>query len=984
MVTRAFRRILVFQLGVFCSFLILCSISSAAFVIDVNEERTDRDSIDSLLIEIDRVNEATQSARNAVHVYEDSVFLPTLLFQLSELELKREKLYFNLELLKYDEAMASYSADSTNIQEPEEPMLTFKETLAINNRLLTEFPDAVFIDRVKYRTAICLFETGLRDSALIYFLDLSKSYPERINVPEINFRIGECFFDRQDFEIALSWYNRVLDFLDSPYFGMALYKRGWCFYRMNDYLNSISSFSYLLTDIKLLEEIDCELLQLTQSELIEEALDYIAISFVDYGNADVVPGYLEEIGAYDYAPAILLNMGDVYQKRDYNDTAISVYMMVISQYPLEELTPEAYYELFTCYLDQEEFDRAFQLRNEFAEKFGRSSAWMKRHTDTRHRTMLNELSRKMDLTIAMPKLTRADSLFSVTEYAKAAALYKNFVSMHSTDEAADRAAYYLAECYYELGKYGASAVSYEYVVKKFPDSEFAEDAGYNRIICYDQLNQGVVKIMPDTIRWRGHVVLFRTAYEAKVLESCSDFISRFGTSDRSVEIRLKMADLFLRNEYYEPAEQMLSDVLLAMLKYGRGQQYGAHAWQLMALAAFKGGKLKEAETYYDYLIKQYPDSTDLIENSKTMLASVSFRVAESLKYAGDAYRAAARFEQTSDTALDEPLAEAALFESALQFKKANKLVNAVNNFDKFTRRYPRSERYVDALYQGALIHEQLSQWHLAAKNYLAIYGHEPQTARGASALYAAGAAYESASDWHSMSCTFDEFVLQYSNDGQRYLEALFKAGYGREKGGRYREAHSLYQRVLAEFNGRVTHDEFADEYIAAQTQFRIGELMHRDFSAVKLQPPFESNMKRKQILFNQMMKQLVDVARYNVADWTTAAFYTIGHCYEEFCQDILSSPTPPELDRIQSRQYWTMIQDKWIKPLQKEALRYYAANQKLAMRNGVDNTWVQQTRDRISFLKGRLFASRQKDDGQKIRTTANTASSKVKTKRKDM
>ncbi|MBN1154258.1 tetratricopeptide repeat protein [candidate division KSB1 bacterium] len=981
---RAKVRIFVFASLVICSILLYYAVPSSAFFKDMEVDRLTPDETDSLRVEIERVEEATSSARNAVQAFQDSVFLPELLFQLSEWELRREKLYFNFELLKYDSSMVLFEKDSSKFPEPEEPMLLFKETLALNHRLLTEFPDASFIDKVKYRTAICLYEIGERDSALVCFQELIESYPDSMDTPEINFRVAECFFDRQEFQSALEWYNEVLDFLDSPFFGMALYKRAWCYYKMNDYMSAISSFLYLLTDIRLLEEIDCELIGMTQGELMEEALEYIAISFTDYSTIDGVLDVVGRITEFDYTPAILAKMGDIYVRRDFYEEAIQASLIVIKRYPMSEYAPQAYHTIFDCLSKLDDYDRAMQLREEFGVQFGKGSMWARTNHEQRHQEMVMKLQTAMDFIIATPSLERADSLFAMYVYSGAAALYKNFLRIYPDDERADRVTYYLGDCLFELGDYQAAAVAYKTVVLFYPGSEWAEDAAFNRIVCYDQIDDGLKRSNPDTIRWRGYVLIFDSPIETMTIEACNDFIDRFGMSDRSLEIRLKLADIFLRREYLEPAERILSDVLMAIFRDQRGERYGAQALQLMAFATFKQGKFVNSEKYFEHLIRQYPDSLTMIENSRTMLASASYKVAESLKKSGDSVKAATKFEQTAMTARDRQVAESALFESAVEFKKADKLLQAALNFEKFSHRFPDSDRYEDALYQSAVIREQLSQWHLAAKNYMEIYQHDPYSAKGASALYAAGLAYERAQNWRSVMRTFDDFVAKFPNDRERRLEALFKSGYAREQNGNLRESYVIYNRILSEFAANQKKGEFADDYIAAQTHFRIGELMHRDFAAVKLLPPFELSMQRKQKLFSQMMKQLVDVARYNVAEWTTASFYTIGRSYEEFCQDILNSPSPSGLDQDQIRQYWDMIQDKWIKPLQREALRYYATNQKLAEQNGIDNHWVQQTRERITSLRDRLFAAQQKDNKQNMRPAVDKVGRTMKPKRVDM
>jgi hypothetical protein len=102
------------------------------------------------------------------------------------------------------------------------------------------------------------------------------------------------------------------------------------------------------------------------------------------------------------------------------------------------------------------------------------------------------------------------------------------------------------------------------------------------------------------------------------------------------------------------------------------------------------------------------------------------------------------------------------------------------------------------------------------------------------------------------------------------------------------------------------------------------------------------------------LQQLIGVAQYNVAEWTTASFYTIGSAYEEFCGDILKSPAPQGLSEEELDKYWEMINQQWVMPLQTEALKYYQTNEKLALENNLNNDWIKKTKLRQLYLNEKL------------------------------
>jgi hypothetical protein len=229
-----------------------------------------------------------------------------------------------------------------------------------------------------------------------------------------------------------------------------------------------------------------------------------------------------------------------------------------------------------------------------------------------------------------------------------------------------------------------------------------------------------------------------------------------------------------------------------------------------------------------------------------------------------------------------------------------------------------------------------------------------------------------------MAENFKHYVAKYPTNKENLLEAMFKIGFAYEQKNMLQQANSEYQKVLNKYNELKSAGDFADDYFGAQATFRIAEMKHNQFAAIKLTPPFQANLKKKQSAFNELLKAYVDVAKFNIADWSTAAFYRLGLTYEEFCQDILNSPAPPSLQGDELKTYWTTINQQWIAPLQMEALKYYQTNDKLAAEHSVNNDWIAKTRARILFLNKKLASeSNVISPMEQVKEASSTADSKT-------
>lgn len=913
-------------------------------------DNVEQSHYNQLIEQIKKVDYATQCAQNAVKAFADSAFLPELLFQLSEWEIQKEKLYFELAMIKYDLQLKLYDSGKLN-NEPAEPSLTYAKALNINRQIVTKFLNFEHLNKVLYRTGICLFETGKRDSSKQIFLKVITEYPDSTYQADVLFRLGECYFDEADYQKAIEMYQPILADWKSAFFAMALYKIAWCHYRLNNYSAAISAFYYLLNDIKLVSEINSELLGKSQVQLKDEIMEYITISFSDFGGANSLYNFVERMGGSAYTPNLLHKLGNIYIKRDFNEDAIEALNLLINKFPYYEKLPEIFPLFFQCFESMGDMNKTYILHDQLIKYCGPQSKWSQLHKNEEDLKLFNSTLTNIDYKIATPLLNSADSMFATKNYREGIEKYSYFLKLFKKDERADHATYCLAECYYNLPDYENAANAYKSLVLDFPKSELREDAAYNHIVCYDQIiNRSNISLDDSSVTIKNNNDL------KNLILACTNYLKWLPQSSKEPEIKLKLAEIFFRKQLYSPAEKLAKSALVSIIKYKKGLEHKTKALNLLAQINFKQEKYGDTEVFTNLLIKENPDSTELVEKSNKMLATTSFKIGEQLKSKGKNVLAAMKFEQAALKSPDPNIAQASLFEAAIQFEAAKQFNRAVIKFENFYNQYPKSEHAKEAIYRAALLRDKLEQYHLSARNYLTLHELTPANSEGSAALFNAGLAYEKAKDWFSMAETFKKYAAKYPTNKETILEAIFKIAYAYEQKSMIPQANGEYQRLISKYNELKSAGEVADDYYAAQATFRLAEMKHEQFKTIKLNPPFQVNLKKKQTAFAELLKSYVDVAKFNIADWTTAAFYQLGLSYEQFCQDILESPAPPELKDGDLDAYWASIHQQLILPLQKEALKYYETNEKLAAENNLNNDWISKTRARILFLNKKIAA----------------------------
>jgi tetratricopeptide (TPR) repeat protein len=200
--------------------------------------------------------------------------------------------------------------------------------------------------------------------------------------------------------------------------------------------------------------------------------------------------------------------------------------------------------------------------------------------------------------------------------------------------------------------------------------------------------------------------------------------------------------------------------------------------------------------------------------------------------------------------------------------------------------------------------------------------------------------------------TYDRFLESYPNELDQNLEALCRAGDIHYQRKDFSQASDYFKRALARYQQAMREGLSAEPYLAAQAQFTLAEIRFEAYKNVKLEPPLDRSLQRKQTLFNEVLGAYKDAATYQIAEWFTAASHRIGSTYEEFGRAFWESPRPALAEDLLAK-YEEQLSQK-IRPFKERALETYRGNLRQAAENGIDNEWVNQSRQRMQALAAEL------------------------------
>lgn len=248
---------------------------------------------------------------------------PDALLRLAQLTFEDETETFLLADADYSEALERYEAGQLP-DLPEEPLLDFAQTASVCRHLVTAFPAYRQVDSGQYLLGYVSLQMGLEYEAVEAFADLVGRFPDSEYAAEAWLRMGEVYFDRNDFQTAIAAYLRASEDVENRLFDEALFK-----------LETGRSMDF--DDCP--GVVDWEVVEQYQDEL-QETQDYVAFleaaTLFDEGHyraaADAFSRLAERTPTRAYAAEALYHAGLAMERALDHSNAVRIYEQFLEEF----------------------------------------------------------------------------------------------------------------------------------------------------------------------------------------------------------------------------------------------------------------------------------------------------------------------------------------------------------------------------------------------------------------------------------------------------------------------------------------------------------------------------------------------------------------------------------------------------------------------------------------------------------------------------
>lgn len=288
-----------------------------------------------------------------------------------------------------------------------------------------------------------------------------------------------------------------------------------------------------------------------------------------------------------------------------------------------------------------------------------------------------------------------------------------------------------------------------------------------------------------------------------------------------------------------------------------------------------------------------------------------------------------------------------LFERARRELDAGRYEPSAAIYGQLVQEFPDSELAPFALYNRGLAKERLSDYQGAVSSYSALIDAYPGSRDVKDALFRIAGAYEALEAWERAVETYDTILADRPEiTGIERVECLVRRGAALLSQGRLDQAEDSLRRGVGLFKTEDGLASTESPFFLGMAQFKLGEVEEARMRATALpadESVLEPALEKKCRLLLDAQTEYTNAIRLAHPHWAAAAAYRIGHLYRALFDDMMSAPTPADLNEEEREIYFQVLKRR-LRVLLEKAMRQWERVLEMSDRLDLKSEWVDRTR----------------------------------------
>ena len=822
----------------------------------------------------------------------------------------------------------------------------FDNAIEAYESLLRDYPDNPMNDQLIYQLSKAYELSGNNEKSIELLEQLSSAYPESGHLLEAEFRKAESYFIAADYVSAERSYSRVISFgEESQYYIKAQYMRGWSRFKLNQYRQSIGSFTATLDGL-VPKDSRIENLARGERELAEDCLRVLAVVFSYLEGADSIAAAYEAIGVRPYQHLFYEALGEHYLGQErYRDSA-ETYRAYTSLYPDSKFAHLLQLRVVESYEAGGFPDLIVQEKQYYVELFGVTGSYWKYSNPIARDAILPKLKLFISelagyyhaLAQDISKAGKKPAL-AAEHYRTAGDYYELFVDSFPREPEVPGMGFLLAESRFEAGEYRDAIEAYQWVAYQFMTYERAADAGYSAILAQGRLLEHPGADEDET-----------QALMDERIDSELQFARIFSNDTRAPAVLGHAADTLLELEEYQAA--ISAAMKLSLWDNLEDDALLISAALVMGHSHFELRQYRAAEEAYQSALQMIPEDDKRFGDVRDAMAASIYRQAEEAVAKGNALEAAQQFSRVVEVAPQSEIRVNAQFDAANSYMAAGNLAQANDMFIDFRDRYPRNA--LSATIGAVLIgnYERLQMWGAAAGELDGIHGRETDAEQKRQALYLAAQYYDEAGDYESARLRYRSYAHEWPQPLAIQMESMNRLSELYEQAADQQRQYFWLEKMITAHDKAGAEQSERSLFLAAKSSSVLADDKYEIYRGIKLNYPIKKSLKKKKRSMESALAAFEKTNAYGVQQYATRATYHMASIYDTLSDDLMNSERPGNIDALALEQYDLLLEEQAY-PFEEKAIAIHESNARRAW-EGVYDEWV-----RASFVSlGDLLPAR--------------------------
>lgn len=939
----------------------------------------------------------------------DETERPSLLFQKAELFLEESQFYFfrGMEVDDQIGAAMANGQDKKVLQLQKEKKRRLDESrqwtrdaVLLLQEIHDLYPKFERMPDVLFALGRAFWDVGSFKKALVSYREIVKKHPQSQYVADAWLAFGEYFFqfapnDERDLNKALDAYMNAAKNQDSPVFGYAVYKQGWCYYNLSRHDKAAERFK----EVVLYSEINSDLLGEKRIALAREARRDYVLAYAQYGTARNAPNEFKTLAEGDEYFKMLATLADIFYGNGKDRDAIVMYQILMKMRPDSSKNPLYQGKVVKLAsrigIKRQVVGQARKLTEEWARVRKRFKE-MKPGTPEFERTKadLEEAEEVSDNTLRYlattwhreAKKTRDDSTY---EYAYE--LYRDYLDLFPDKKEAYEVRFFYSELLWKLEKFEQAGEEYGKVYNADPKGKWAEAAAEEAVRAWDEVvkdynrkNKLQPLTGPDALKERP-----LPEVKKKLIGACNVYTKAYPNGKIAVEAKYKVARTLYDYNYFKESTPRFLEIVEKHTSHQRAEQSAnlvldtyniLEDWQalhdvarklvknrtLMKSEEFRKTILTVLEESSFKLINEYEERKEWEEAAKRYLAFTGefpkspladkalANAAAMFTRAGQLDRAIKVRIQLVNQFKESPLVPDQIYAIATAYEQVTAYKEAADWLERFVKENEKDPRAKDALFNASIYRQGVGQTQKAIDDRVEYLKKYPKAEDAEDVAYSVCTAWEEAGNTKKAIDAYLAFAKEWRRKApERALLAQYKAIRLMESNRRYKKE---YEREVGLLKGsargflKSPTETVADplSFLA----FQDAEKPYDEFLKLRIEradnpTKFRNSLQAKIKGKDRVYEAYTNVVKLKSPEWAVASLYRIGMAHDHLAEALTTVPAPKIFTDEQAMLFKDKLSQEAL-PIEEQATQAMVLCLEKSAEYGVFNEW---TRRCLSYLE---------------------------------